>query len=380
MRALKDPQRMYNYNSSAQIEYGAMGTKTQWIVATDAIAGNEVAWTNMNRDNAAYVTFKHKDEDGAEIPPPQRIEPPGTVPAYLDGMKIAAAEMELASGQQANQQQNPAIERTPRAITERKLTSETSTYHFIDNLAVAIKYTGRVILDLIPHIYDTERVIQILDEDGTQQKVQVQPDAKKAFEIKQEQQDVREVLFNPKVGKYEVESDVGPAYASQREQTWDAFVQLMSSDPAMLNIIGDIGFLAADFPMADKIAERIRRKIRAEAPWLLDDQPGPVIAKLNEQIQKQSSQIAELLQKLAEKQIALKGKDEKRDIDASRAETERLNTVGKVIKDFHEVGLAHRELDQQADQTLHDMHMDHIDQIQEDNQQTIDATKDNAAA
>src|ERR1017187_1243536 len=380
VRALKDPQRMYNYNTSGQVEYGAMGTKTQWIVATDAVAGNEVAWDNMNRDNAAYVTWKHKDEDGVEIPPPQRIEPPGTVPAFLDGMKIAAAEMELASGQQSGQQQNPAVERTPRAIDARERSGETSTYHFIDNLAIAIKYTGKIILDLIPYIYDTERVIQILGEDGSQTRVKVSPDIKEAYKIQEEKDDVTKVLFNPKVGKYEVESHVGPAYASQRQEAWNAFVQITTGSPELINEIGDLMFQSADFPLADKIAERIKRKIRAVTPWLLDDQPGPVIDQLNKQIQSQSQQIAELLQKLSEKAIALKGKDEKRDIEASRAETDRLNTVGKVIKDFHEVGLSHRELDMQAEQTLHDMHMDHIDQIQEDNQQTIDATKDNAAA
>jgi hypothetical protein len=379
VRALKDPQRMYNYNTSGQVEYGAMGTKTQWIVATDAVAGNETAWNNMNRDNAAYVTWKHKDEDGVEIPPPQRIEPPGTVPAFLDGMKIAAAEMELASGQQSQQQQNPAVERTPAAIDARERHGETATYHFIDNLAIAIRQTGRVIIDLIPHIYDTERVIQILGEDGSQTRVTVQPDSKKAYEVQEEHDDVTKVLFNPKVGKYEVESDVGPAYASQRQEAWNAFVQITTGSPELINEIGDLMFQSADFPLADKIAERIKRKIRAVTPWLLDDQPGPVIAQLNKQIQSQAQQVSELLQKLAEKQIALKGKDEKRDIEASRAETDRLNTVGKVIKDFHEVGLAHRELDQQADQTLHDMHMDHIDQIQEDNQQTIDASKAKSA-
>jgi hypothetical protein len=379
VRGLKDPQRMYNYNSSGQVEYGAMGTKTQWLVATDAIAGNEVAWNNMNRDNAAYVTFKHRDEDGNEIPPPQRIEPPGTVPAFLDGMKIAAAEMEIASGQQSGQQQNPAVERTPRAIDARERSGETSTYHFIDNLAVAIRYTGRIILDLVPHIYDTERVIQILGKDGTQTNVTVKPDAATAFEIKKEQDEVTDVLFNPKVGKYEVESDVGPAYASQREQTWDAFVSLMSSDPAMLNIIGDLGFLAADFPMADKIAERIRRKIKAEAPWLLEDQPGPVMAKLTESNQKLQVQVGELLQKLAEKAISLKGKDEQKDIDVYEAQTNRMHVMGDVQKDFHGSQMEKAGLELETHKTLHDMSMDHIDQIQEDNQAALDATKDSAA-
>lgn len=379
VRGLKDAQRMYNYNTSGQIEYGAMGTKTQWLVATDAVAGNEAAWNNMNRDNAAYVTFKHRDEDGNEIPPPQRIEPPGTVPAFLDGMKIAAAEMEIASGQQSGQQQNPAVERTPRAIDARERSGETSTFHFIDNLAIAIRYTGKVILDLIPHIYDTERVIQILGKDGTQTNVTVKPDAQRAFEIQKERDEVTDVLFNPKVGKYEVESDVGPAYASQREQTWDAFVSLMSSDPAMLNIIGDLGFLAADFPMADKIAERIRRKIKAETPWLLEDQPGPVMAKLNQTIQKQAAQIAELLQKLAETKISLKGKSEKRDVDAFRAQTERLHAEGEVATDFHEAGLSHAALELETHKTLHDMTMDHIGAIQEANQADLDAKQDASA-
>src|SRR6185437_14241202 len=96
VRTLKDPQRMYNYNSSAQVESAALATKTKWIVPTDAIAGNEVAWNNANTSNAAVLTYKHMDEDGQPMPPPQRIDPAEAVPAYLEGMKIAAAEMEMA--------------------------------------------------------------------------------------------------------------------------------------------------------------------------------------------------------------------------------------------------------------------------------------------
>src|SRR6185312_3936075 len=181
-------------------------------------------------------------------------------------MKIAAAEMEMASGQVATQQQNPALERTPRAIDAREQKGETATYHFIDNLAIAIRYTGRVILDLIPHIYDTPRVVQIMGEDGNQTNVKIDPNAKSAYEEQKLEQDVTNVLFNPKIGKYEVESDVGPSYASQRQEAWNAFSQLLSTDATLLNVIGDLAFLAADFPMADKIAERIKRNIEANPP------------------------------------------------------------------------------------------------------------------
>lgn len=337
VRALKDAQRMYNYNTSAQVEAAALATKTKWIVATDAIAGNEVAWNNANRDNAAYLTYKHKDEDGVEFPPPQRIDPAEAVPAYVEGMKIAAAEMEMASGQMAAQQQNPLVERTPRAIDAREQKGETSTYHFIDNLAIAIRQTGRVILDLIPHIYDTERVIQILGKDGSQTNVQVKPDLDQSYQEEKIDEVVTNVLFNPKVGKYEVESDVGPAYASQRQEAWNAFTQLIASDTALINVIGDLAFLAADFPMADKIAERIKRQIKATAPWLLDDQPGPIMKQMQDQIDKLSKQLGDALQNLAEKTLKLKGKEEMRDIDVYDAHTRRLVGEGNTISDLAKV-------------------------------------------
>lgn len=355
VRALKDPQRMYNYNSSGQVEYGAMGTKTQWMVATDAISGNEVAWNNMNRDNAAYVTFKHRDEDGNEIPPPQRIEPPGTVPAFLDGMKIAAAEMELASGQQASQQQNPAVERTPAAINAREKKGEVATSHYTMNRSIALRHTGRILLDLIPYIYDTERVIQILGKDGSQTKVKVQPDLKEAMQIQSERDQVTEVLFNPKVGKYEVESDVGPAYASQRQEAWNAFVQITANNAELVSEIGDLMFQSADFPLADEISERFKRKIRATMPWLLDETPGPVIAELQKQIQTLSGQLADSLQELAEKKIAIKGKDEKRDIEVYRAKTDRLVGEGNTVSNLAELGGDNAEFKRLIRQTIAQM-------------------------
>ena len=40
---------------------------------------------------------------------------------------------------------------------------------------MALCYAGRIIIDLVPHIYDTKRVVQIMGEDGTQSKVTVVP-------------------------------------------------------------------------------------------------------------------------------------------------------------------------------------------------------------
>lgn len=331
VRTLKDPQRMYNYNTSGQVEYGALATKTPWIVATDAIAGNEVAWNNANRNNAAYLTFKHKDEDGEPIPAPQRADPPGTSPAFIEGMKIAATELEMASGQTAPQQANPLLERTPQAINAREKKGEVVTGHFQENLALAVRHGGRIIMDLIPYYLDTERVIKILGKDGTQSEVHIKPDAQTAYE---EQKDGDEVtaIFNPNVGKYEVESETGPSYATQRQQAWDAFIQISTKAPDFMNEFGDLMFQQADFPLADKISERFMRKIKQTMPWLLDDNAmNPAVTALQKELGDKTSMVSELMMKLAEQRLTIKGKDEKRDIDALNADTSRMKVLIEAI-------------------------------------------------
>lgn len=338
VRGLKDPQRLYNFNSSAQVEFGALATKSPWTGPLAAIVGNEVQWNNANRSNASYLGYNHLDDEGNPLPKPERPEPPGTSPAFLAGMQIAAKELEMASGQYEAQFGEKSNERSGKAIAERQRQADTITYHFTDNLALAIRYTGKILIDLIPHYYDTERVIQILGKDGTQTKVLVKPDAKVAYEEQKEKDKVR-AIFNPAVGKYQVEADVGPAYSTQRQEAWNAFVQITTSSPALIEDVGDLMFQSADFPLADKIAERLKRKARNERPYLFDDEaPTPAMQKLVQELEESKSNVSELLQKLAEMRLKLVGKEQKRDVDAFEAETHRITALSNAQPEVKEMG------------------------------------------
>lgn len=335
VRQLKDSQRMYNYNSSGQVEFGALQTKTPWVIAAAAVQGQETAWSNANRSNAAYLTFKHKDRDGDAIPPPQRIDAPGTSPAFLQGMEIADKEMMMASGQfhDSQGQQSNAI--SGKAILQRQRQGDTATYHFIDGMALMIRHLGKILIDLIPKVYNTERILQILGLDGKQQQIKLDPKAKEAYKEADQDKDDVVAIFNPNVGRYEVESDPGPSYATRRQEAWAAFVQIITGSPELINDIGDYMFQQADFPLADKIAERLRAKIRATQPWLLDDEaPNPVQQKLQQDLNSATQQIGELLEKLADTKMQLKSRNQKRDIDAFRAETGRIKDFGNTVKDL----------------------------------------------
>lgn len=343
VRALKDAQRIYNYNTSSEVESVALQTKTPWIVAAEAIEGNETAWNNANTTNAAYLTWRHTDEEGQPIPPPERLNPPAPAQGFLDGMRIAAAELEMASGIQQPQQQNPALERTPAAINERSRAGDITNYDFTDNEMQAMRHTAVIILDLAPHIYDTERIVKIRAKDGTVSEITIDPKAQEAYhEDKPEGADKEaiKVLFNPTIGKFAVEADVGPAYQTQREQTWQAFIELIKGSPELMNIMGDLGFLAADFPLAQEIAERLRRNIEQTMPWLLkDSQVGPLIQKLTEQNGELTKQLSEVMERLAVERLKLKGKDQMRDLDAYDSETRRITAEGSAAKGMVELDL-----------------------------------------
>jgi hypothetical protein len=358
VRALKDAQRMYNYNTSGEVEVVALQTKTPWVTPAAAIEGNETAWNNANRDNAAYLPYRHVDEDGNPIPPPTRPEPPTPAQGFLEGLRIAAAELEMASGVAQAQQQQPTIERTPRALQMRERMGNLVNYDFTDSELQAVRHTAIICIDLAPHIYDTRRVVQTMAKDRTISEISIDPDAPDAH-ARQEPQgpgDPVKILFNPKIGKYAVEADVGPAFQTQRQETWNAFVEILSSAPELMNVFGDLGFLAADFPMADEIAERIRRNIENTAPWLVKDgQVGPVVQKLQADLTNSQQQVAELLEKLTEARIKTKSRAELRDIEVEDAMTRRLAAEGNVVTDFAKLGDSIPELKLLIRKTLADM-------------------------
>lgn len=316
-RTLKDAQRMYNYNASAEAEAAAIATKTNWLIALEAIQGNENVWNRANVDNKPYLPYRHKDRDGDPIPPPQRIDPAKSAEAYMAGMEIAGREFEMASGQGPAQFGKPTKERSGRAINESQRQGEILTFDFGDNQALGIQYAGMIILDWLPYCYDTKQIVQVLDKDGTERMLTIDPDAQSPYEEQKVNDQVQAVL-NPKIGRYKVQAQAGPAYATQRQEAWNAFVQIITGAPELINEIGDLMFLSADFPMADEIAQRLRRKIKQTAPWLLEEgAKNPQVATLEQQLQIAGQQLQELLSQLAEKDKRLKEKSEDLSIRAA---------------------------------------------------------------
>jgi hypothetical protein len=333
-RFLISQQLMMNYNASAQIQFGALQGKAPYTGAAAAFEGQE-AWKNSNVEDYAFLPFNHLDDEGEPLPPqalPQRTQPPTGAPIYAQGMKDAQDQMMMASGQYQAQMGENENAKSGKAINERQRQGDTATYDFTDNQYDFFRHLGVMIIDLIPKVYDTKRILQVLAEDGTRQQITIDPDAEEAIqELSKDADESKEIVFNPTVGEYDVMSDPGPNYATQRQEAWNAIATILQQSEALTAVIGDLLFKFGDFPGAEEIMERLKKEIKATKPYLFDENADPGIAKLNQQLQALGKLNGELMTKLADMQLKIRGRDERNDIKAFDADTNRMKAQIEAI-------------------------------------------------
>lgn len=328
-RAMKDAQRMFNYNASGQVEFVALQSKTPWIAPAKAIEEFEVYWKTANQINHSILPYNHVDDEGNEIPAPARTQPPTASQAFQLGMDTAANQIMQVSGQHQNQMGMAGNERTGEAIVQRQGQSDTATLHFADHYADAIRTTGIVLIDLIPHIYDTKRIIKIMAEDGEDMEVQIDPAAKQAFIANLGHEgEVIKRIFNPNLGWYEVQADIGPAFGTRREETVKAMTLLLTQAPALTGLIGDLLLSAMDFKEATEAAQRLKRMV---PPQAMGKGPSQQEQQLMLQVQQLKTSLSKSLQAHGKDRIKLISKAEQRDIDVYDAETKRIQALAKML-------------------------------------------------
>lgn len=328
-RAMKDAQRIYNYNASAQVEFVALQGKTPWVATAQAIEEYEGMWNTANTVNHSILIYNGVNDAGDKIDPPQRTAPPVASAAYQAGMDTAFNQMMMASGQWQNQMGMMGNERTGKAIGLRQAQSATATFHFQDNYEEALQFTGRQLIDLFGKVYDTKRVIQLMDEDGSVSELQIDPSAKDALQLKMAAtaQGV-DRIFNPAVGQYDVAPAVGPSYGSRKEETNEALTLILTQAPQLIPIIGDLLLGSMDFEKAQEAAQRLKRMVPGEA---LGTGPSQKEGELLQAVDSLKRSLSESLVSGAKTELKLVGKSQQRDIDVFKAETDRIGQMKELL-------------------------------------------------
>lgn len=251
VRWAKDPQRLYNYWRSTSAESIALAPKAPWLVTPDMIKGYESMWLNANRQNTSALLFNPDSNTPGLMP--KRQEPPAAPAAMWQEAAVATEDMKATTGIHDESLGNKSNATSGVAIEERQQQSENGSFIYFDNFNHAIRRTGQILVDLIPKIYDSERVVRILGHDETESFV---PINKTVQDI-----DGPVVINDLSAGKFDVRIKTGPSYASARQEAREQLGQILTNSPELMQVIGDLYFESLDFPGAQKIAERMKKVI-----------------------------------------------------------------------------------------------------------------------
>lgn len=322
IRDAKDPQRMFNFWRTATTELVALAPKAPFIGPVGAFDTDHHKWDTANSENHSFIEF-----DAVPGGPPQR-QPFAGVPAGAlqealnasDDMKAIMGIYDPSLGARSN-------ETSGRAIMARQRESDTGTFHFVDNLSRAIRHVGRVLVDLIPLVYNEARIIRVIGEEGeavpTPVNQQVMPQKDGGFAPVPQGQPVDPSMvkvFDLTSGKYDVAVEAGPSFTTQREEAVTALTEIMRAYPPAAPIVGDLLIKMMDFPGAEKVAQRLQQAVAAQQGG---GQQGVDPAEMQKAQQAVAALEAQITQMKADKSVEA----EELRIKAFAAETDRMKTI-----------------------------------------------------
>lgn len=335
VRNAKDPQRMLNYWTSQEAELLALAPRAPFIGAAGQFEGYETKWANANTTNYAYLEYNSISEEGQIVPPPQRVMPPMPSAGILNAKAGAADDIKATTGQYDASLGKQGNETSARAINARDAQAATGTFHYIDNLSRGLRQCGRILVDMIPKVYDTRRVARIIGEDGSTDTVTIDPDIESpTMETRQHEGAEIEKIYNPSIGRYDVVVTVGPGYNSRRQEALEAMNILVQANPALWQVIGDLLVKNMDWPGAQQMAERIKRTIPPEV--LGEDGKSPELAqamKMIDMLQQQGVEMRSIIDNIHKSVEYQKAENDrlKADSQAYDAETKRMVALGPMM-------------------------------------------------
>jgi uncharacterized protein with PIN domain len=289
VRFAKDPQRMYNFWRTSMTESIALAPKAKWLLAEGQDEGHENEWALANIKSSPVLRYKQKDIEGQPAPVPVRLQPESPPAGIMDAANAINTDLQMVLGI-LDPNQLPSGNISGKALMGQQSQTDLSNFHFYDNLTRSIKHTGKILLDLIPKIYDTQRVMRIIGSDG-------QPD----MTTINEQTAVGEVLNDVTVGEYDVVMDTGPGFQSKRQQAVEAMMPLLTGNKELFDLAGDLVFRNMDFPGADVIADRLA----ARNPMAQIDEKSDIPPQVQMQLAQQQQQLEQMQQQLQAAQLEI---------------------------------------------------------------------------
>jgi len=355
----KDAQIMHNYWLSAATERMSLAPKAPFIGDARSIEGYEEMWENANKKNISFLPYRSLPNGDK----PSRMPPPSMPSAeiqfainMIDEIKSSVGIYDASLGARSN-------ETSGRAITARQRQSDTGTFVFLDNFDLAISAIGKILIECIPKVYDSTRVIRIEFQNREKDFIEIN-------KLIRDKETGKTFLVNDlSAGKFDVIIDTGANYLTKRQETAESMLELIQYAPQIMQIAPDIVVRNLDFPDSDLLAKRLRKtlpkemlsveeieEIEKEKAKIPPDPPSP------EQIAAQAQLEASNAQKLTAEANMLKAK-----ADQMKVELEKTKILSEMEKN--------KNLSSEMENRIKNIVAEALVEIMNDTEQKAEATK-----
>jgi len=254
VRFAKDPQRIYNHIVSAKVEAATNSPKDPIFVTPDMVGEYEDEYKNFNLRNSPFMFYDPGDTGLT----PLRLGPPPVQPALTEIGQQADMDIKATLGtNEASLGNVPMGANAPSGAAVMAIQQQSNVGHqeLIQNLADAVEYTGNVLIDMIPRVYDYEAQIRTMNPDDSTEFV---PINKEEIDV---ENNTKTIVNDLAQGKYDLSVSLGPSFATQREETLAMITAISANDPELMGLTADILVKNLDHPESVEITKRVRRSM-----------------------------------------------------------------------------------------------------------------------
>jgi hypothetical protein len=320
VRNAKDPQRMLNFWQTSITESVALAPKAKWLMAEGQDEGHEMEWASANIKSSPVLRYKQKDIEGVPAPAPTRLQPEPPPAGILAASASINNDLQAVLGI-FDPNQMPSGNLSGKAINGQQQQIDLTNFHYFDNLTRSIRYAGKILLDLIPKIYDHERVMRIIGYDN-------QPELVVLNQRTVDDAGVTKILNDVTVGEYDVVMETGPGYNSKRQEAVANMMPLLAASPDLMKVAGDLIFRNMDFPGADIIADRLA----ASNPLANVDEKSDIPPQVQMQLAQSKQMMEQMQQQMQQMDMVIKSRA---DVVAMQQEGETKRKLMDVTSRAH---------------------------------------------
>ena len=249
---LMDPQRVFNYTKSREVEEGALAPREKIVATQKQAAGHEAQWAKLNTSSDPVMFYN---------PDPEANGPPSKMPGAQINAGLATLSESMrgilsdsAGMHAATMGDNPALQ-SGVAIDKLQDRGDIGNNKYSTAREIAQRHTGRILVSAIPEIYPPRRQVRILDEDGTTSMVTI------GEEVIDNETGQIVVMNDLSQGQYDVACHSGPSFKNRQSETVRALVEIGKVDPEVIAMSGDVLLQNIQAPGMSALARRKRAQL-----------------------------------------------------------------------------------------------------------------------